>query len=412
MGTEMSLVSAVIARLDDAAYHLAAFGGLVFPFALLIEAPIIMMLAASTALCVDQASFLRLKRFSTLLGVRLSVLHALIAFTPLYDVILVTLIDPPVGAIEPGRLGMQWMTPWTWAIADRRFHQGVLIRFERSRSVVVGTVVRLLTMGSILLAGLVWGTLPGVLVACSALSIGVIAEMVTARLFARAVVAGPLRAAEPGPPLTLRRLLRFYIPLAITPILHLALLPIGAASIARMPMPLENLAVLSPVNGLVFMTRSVGIAFNEVVVSLSGRVGAGRVLRRFAWGLAVMTSLSLVLIAGTPLSEWWFSLLSGLSTELVDVARVALPFAVLLPGLTVFVSLFNGFLLHAQQTRAIPESVGIALAVSSLILAAGALSDLLPGVQVTLIAFSVGTLAQVLWLRFRQPGEAVSESSP
>jgi hypothetical protein len=257
----------------------------------------------------------------------------------------------------------------------------------------------------------VWGSLPGVVVACSALSVGVIAEMITARLFVRPVVAGPLRTAEPGPPLTPRRLLAFYIPLAITPILHLALLPIGAASIARMPMPLENLAVLSPVNGLVFMTRSVGIAFNEVVVSLSGRIGSARVLRRFAWGLAVVTSLALVLIAGTPLSELWFSLLSGLTPELVGVAGIALPLAVLLPGLTVFVSLYNGLLLHAEQTRAIPESVGIALAVSSLILAAGALSDLLPGVQVTLIAFTVGTLAQVLWLRFRRPADAGSDSS-
>ena len=65
MGTEMSLVSAVIARLDDATYHLAAFGGVVFPFALLIEAPIIMMLAASTALCTDRNAYRTLLRFCT-----------------------------------------------------------------------------------------------------------------------------------------------------------------------------------------------------------------------------------------------------------------------------------------------------------------------------------------------------------
>lgn len=403
MGTEMSLISAAIARLDDAAFHLAAFGGLVFPFALLIEAPIIMMLAASTALCTDRAAFVTLLRFSTVLAAGLTVVHALLAFTPLYDLVLVPLMDPPAGALEPGRLGLQWMTPWTWAIADRRFHQGVLIRFGRSRSVVVGTGIRLLCMGGVLGAGLLHGNLPGVMVAGGALSVGVLAEMVSARLFARPVVAGPLQAAEPGPPLTLPRLLRFYVPLAITPILHLALLPIGAASMARMPMALENLAAWSPVNGVVFLVRSVGIAFNEVVVSLSGRPGAPRVLWRFAVGLALATTAVLLGGALSPLSSLWFSGLSGLSPELVDVARSALPFGVLLPALTVFVSLYNGVLLHAHQTRAIPESVALSLVVSALLLAAGVATGLLPGAQMTLLAFSVGALAQVVWLRLRQP---------
>ena len=51
MGMEMSLVSAAIARLPDAKFHLAAFGGIVFPIALLIEAPIIMMLEIGRASC-------------------------------------------------------------------------------------------------------------------------------------------------------------------------------------------------------------------------------------------------------------------------------------------------------------------------------------------------------------------------
>ena len=113
MGTEMSMVSAAIARFPDASFHLAAFGVIAFPVALLIEAPIIMMLAASTALSIDADAFGRLKRFSTLCGVSLSALHALIAFTPLYDLLLIGLIDPPAESIEPGRLGMRWMTPWT-----------------------------------------------------------------------------------------------------------------------------------------------------------------------------------------------------------------------------------------------------------------------------------------------------------
>ena len=116
MGTEMSLVSACIARLDDAAFHLAAFGGLVFPFALIIEAPIIMMLAASTALSRDSDSFRRLQRFMTCLAVILTILHALLAFTPLWEWVVVPALDIPSMVQAPARESFAWLLPWTWAI--------------------------------------------------------------------------------------------------------------------------------------------------------------------------------------------------------------------------------------------------------------------------------------------------------
>ena len=70
MGVELPMMSAVIARLAEPRLNLAAFGGVVFPVALLIEAPIIMMLAASTALSRDRDSFVRLRRFAVTAGRR------------------------------------------------------------------------------------------------------------------------------------------------------------------------------------------------------------------------------------------------------------------------------------------------------------------------------------------------------
>ena len=57
MGAELPALSAVIARLPHPEINLAAYGGVVFPLALIIESPIIMLLAASTALCKDWASY-------------------------------------------------------------------------------------------------------------------------------------------------------------------------------------------------------------------------------------------------------------------------------------------------------------------------------------------------------------------
>jgi hypothetical protein len=169
-----------------------------------------------------------------------------------------------------------------------------------------------------------------------------------------------------------------------------------------MQMPLLNLAAWPPVNGLVFMSRSVGIAFNEVVVSLSGRPKARAVLRSFALKLGMCTSALLALVAATPLSHAWFAWVSGLEPELLAVAQAGLPAGVLIPALTVLVSLYTGFLVHAHQTRAIPESVGLSLLTIVLALAVGVWSDGTSGVQVTLLAFTLGALVQTLWLRHRQ----------
>src|SRR5690606_29339146 len=166
MGLEMPVVSAVIARLADpelhlaayggvvfpVAHHLAAYGGVVFPVALIVEAPVIMLLAASVALARDVASYRLIYRFMMWIGAGLTLLHALLAFTPLFDLVLVPLFDPPAGVVEPARLGLKIMLPWTWAIGYRRFMQGLLIRFGRSHHVSIGTALRLVSVAAVSLA--------------------------------------------------------------------------------------------------------------------------------------------------------------------------------------------------------------------------------------------------------------------
>jgi hypothetical protein len=87
----------------------------------------------------DWASFARMRRFMMIASAALTALHVLIVFTPLYDVIARHLLGAPEEIIEPGRTGLRLMLPWTWSIAYRRFHQGVLIRFGRSGMVGRGT---------------------------------------------------------------------------------------------------------------------------------------------------------------------------------------------------------------------------------------------------------------------------------
>jgi hypothetical protein len=402
MGAELPALSAVIARLPYPEINLAAYGGVVFPLALIIESPIIMLLAASTALCKDYASYLTVRRFMMIAGAALTALHIVIAFTPLYYVVVEGILGVPDVIVEPARIGLMIMTPWTWSIAYRRFQQGVLIRFGHSRAVGMGSVIRLSADALVLATGYLIGSIPGIVVATSAVAAGVISEAVYAGFRVRPVICNQVVPAEPvQPPLTYPTFFSFYIPLVFTSLLTLLATPIGSAALSRMPNALASLAVWPVLSGLVFMVRGSGVAYNEVVVALLDRRGSLMSLRRFAGLLAGLTTALLVLIVATPLSRFWFEGVSALSPELAALARTGLWLALPIPLLSVMQSWHQGTILYGGRTRGITESVAIYLATSAVILTAGVLSGSVTGLLVAMVAMALSFATQNAWLWWR-----------
>ncbi len=413
MGAEGPIFSAMVGNLADETVHLGAFGGIAFPVALVVEGPIIMLLAASTALCGDLQSYLKVKRFMWASALLLTIVHAAIAFTPLFDLIARQIMGLPEELLEPGRLGLQILTPWTAAIAYRRFTQGVLIRFNQSRMVMVGTMVRLVTLITVLPIGGWVLDLPGIAAGTLAMSCAVIAEAFFASWAARPIVRERLPAMPaPKNPVTRRSFLVFYIPLAMTPLITLMLQPAGAAAMARMPMAELSLAAWPAVHGLVFLLRSTGFAYNEVVVSLLGRPGAKPALRRFALLLGATTSGILALLALTPLASWFFREVSGFDPELEKICATALLFAMLMPAYQALQSWFQGQLVHARRTRGITEAVTLyaVLATSGLAIATLGIRfgdnqilapNTWPGIYAAIAAFTVAGVSQTIWLARR-----------
>jgi hypothetical protein len=402
MGVELPLVSAIIARTANPEPSLAALSSLIYPIALMVEAPIIMLLAASTALCTDWASYQKLRRFTHVSGLLLTLLHVVIAFTPLYDLIAESVVNVHPSVVEPGRVGLQIMTPWTWAIASRRFQQGVLIRFERSRAVVEGTLIRLSTVALVLAVGISTVPMSGIAFGTLAIAAGVIAEAGYASFRTRAVLRDRVRPAAVDPnPLTWRHFYHFYLPLALTPMMTLILQPMGAAAMNRMPEKMASTATWSSVYGLVFMFRSAGFAFNEVVVTLIAAPDGVRVLRRIAWIMACLMVGLLTALAFTPLGGLWFGEAANLSPALTAVAVQALVFAVLMPGYSVLQSFYQGALVHSRKTRGVTEAVALYLLISTALLVAGIVWGHFRGIEFVLVTFTVAGLLQTVWLGYR-----------
>ena len=402
MGAELPAISAVVARLPNPGINLAAYGGIVFPLALIIEAPIIMLLAASTALCKDIASYRKMRRFMMVAGGTLTALHLLVALTPIYYFVVVNILGAPAEIIEPGRIGFILMTPWTWSIAYRRFNQGVLIRFGHPQTISVGTVIRLSADLAVLAVGYRLGDLQGIVVATLAVSAGVISEAVYVGIMVRPVIKHELKLAPPvSPVLTLRSFLAFYVPLAMTSLLFLLAQPMGSAAISRMPMALESLAVWPVVSGLVFMFRSLGVAYNEVVVALLDEPRSFVSLHRFTGWLSLASTLALLVMTVTPLSSWWFSTVSALPPELAAMAGLALWFALPLPFLSVIQSWYQGAILHGRVTRGITEAVLVYLVISIALYMIGVAWGQVPGLYIGLLVISISMAAQTVWLWVR-----------
>lgn len=402
MGSELPIVSAVLARLAQPKIHLAAYGGVVFPIALIIEAPIIMLLAASTALSKDWDSYCKIRKFMMWAGFLLTVAHFAFASTPVYYLVVEGLLGAPEEIIEPARLGMMIMIPWSWSIAYRRFHQGVLIRFDHSQTVGSGTVVRLLANASAMVIAVSIGGLPGIAVGTIGIATGVITEAVFIGWRVRPIIRDELQPARKvDPPLTRKAFIDFYVPLAMTSTLLLIVQPMGSAALSRMPLPLESLAAWPVLGGFIFMFRSMGFAYNEVVVALLDEQGSLASLRKFTRILFWGATVAMFFIAATPLSRFWFVIVSGLEPDLANLAQFGLWLAILWPGLAVIQNWFQGAIVNGKVTRGVTEAVVVFMLVSGGILLLGILIHTTTGLYVGIAAFVIGQAAQDVWLWIR-----------
>jgi Na+-driven multidrug efflux pump len=365
MAFEQPFLIAFIARLTDAKVNLAAFG-IAGSFAMIFEAPIIMLMSASTALVTGHHSYKKLKHFTDLLNFGVTGLQVIMLIPPVFNFIVIRLMGVPEDVARLAHIALIIFLPWAASIGYRRFYQGILIRNNLTRRVTYGTMVRLsviVIMGVILYSAGVKGAYVG----AAAMSLAVFSEAVATRIMAASTVKMLVgKEDKENGHLNLRSISRFYYPLAITSLLSLGVHPFVTFFLGRSNMAVESLAVLPVVNSLVFVFRSLGLSYQEVNIALIGKQRQNfRLLRNYAVSLGVIVTVLITLIAFTPLADLWFIKISGLSEELADLSYLPLQIMVLLPALTVLLN-FQRSLLVIQGTTG-PISVATAVELTGII---------------------------------------------
>ncbi len=402
MTAEGPFISAVINRLPDEVVMLAAMG-IVYSLAVLIESPIINLLATSTALVEDRPSYLLLRRFTLQWMLGLTAISVLLAFTPLFDLVVVDLLQTPsavAGWVQPG---LKIMIFWSAAIAWRRFLQGVLIHFDRTRRVAWGTVVRLIASGgSALVLGL-WSGWPGIIIGSSALMLGVIAEAGYATVAVRPILRGQLGPAseiKDTDLLSYQELFWFHLPLAGTSILALLAQPLVTSSLARLENPTISLAAWPVMFQLTLMMRAAAFAWPEVVIALNRERVDFPPLRRFSINLSGVLTLLMALFAFTPLAAVYVFVVQD-TTELVgEMVRQTMPLFLFFPALAVFTSFLRGLLIGKRVTKEVNTGMLINLIATAAILATGVVIRM-PGLPTAAVALNVAAAAEAIYLAWR-----------
>lgn len=398
MGLEGPYIAAIVARMPDAAYNLAAYG-VAFSIAWIIESPIMMVLTAANALVRCRESLRALRRFTYALNASLTVAMVIVALPPVF-VRLAGLMGLPPEVARLAHLATVVVIPWPAAIGYRRFYQGLLVRAGLTRRVAYGTVVRLTAM-SATAAGLAWlSAIPGAVIGGIALTAGVLAEAAASRWMSRHVVAALESTPRPAdhPSLTTRGIVQFYYPLALTSVLSLITLPLITFFMGHSRQPLQSLAVLPVINAFVFLFRSGGFAYQEVAVALAGtRREHEAGVRRVSRLLGGVASAVLALVAFTPLADLWFVSLSGLTPEMAAFAIGPVRILMLLPALEYLLQTQRAMLILARRTRLVTIGTGVeALGLSiTLALCVGWLD--LVGATAAVVAVMVGRLGANLF---------------
>ncbi|MCX7979857.1 MAG: hypothetical protein N3A68_02275 [Bacteroidia bacterium] len=348
MAVEGPLLVGLLGRLPEPTANLAAFS-VAFAIAMFVEAPVMMLLSAGAALTRDKLSYERLWRFATAMNLLLTGIIVFLALPGVFQVVngKVWKLPAEVAQRVAGAIGL--LIPWPAAIGYRRLWQGVLIRQGRSRLVAWGTVLRLVGVGvGATLALRLFPSWPGVWVAATALSTGVVTEMLAIRLWAAPYLK---RLALPTvAPYAYPQILRFYFPLLLTSLLNVALTPLLTTLMARGQLPILSLAAYPAVTHTVFLFSCIGVAYQEVVIVLLG-TRVERYLLPVARGIAVGTSGALLITAIPGIHEIWLGRVFALPREVLPLAHASLLIAAPMPAIVAYLAYAKGVFIWAHRTR-------------------------------------------------------------
>jgi progressive ankylosis protein len=353
------LITTTLAHLPAARSNLAAIG-IAKALAIFFESPIIMILHASNALAPQQASRVALWRFVLLAGGGLSLLLGIVALPDVFSLLGSKFLGVPTELSHLVRQVLFIMCLWPFAIAWRRYFQGLLIYHGNSHAVAVAGILRLVSVAIVLAVGFTI-QMSGVLLAGFALIVGVIVEAIAVTIAAYrcgATLLLPQSKDLPKLPHNLAQVWRFYCPLANSMLVVWGGRAILVGILARAQDASIALAAWPAAWGLVLVIANSTRMVQQIVIKYRNTV-SDRLLMVFALSVGLFCSFLLLLTITTNVGDRIIEGFIGSDRELVNNIK---PILLLCAGVPLLVALQNatqGFLVGEGRTGGVNQSTWI-----------------------------------------------------
>lgn len=210
----------------------------------------------------------------------------------------------------------------------------------------------------------------------------------------------------------LRGILVFWAPLAATWLMMSLEGPYLAATVARLPSPVANLAAYGLAFSLAWLAESPIIMLLTASTALAKDGPSFRALRRFVLLLNGLVTLLLLLILLPPVFHALTGGLLGLPPEVARLTHQAALFLLPWPAAIGLRRFYQGLLVRNHQTRRVAYGTVVRLGLMSATAAGLALASPLPGAAIGALSLSAGVVGEALasrWMARRLVRDLLAE---
>lgn len=396
------LLAAALARTSDPATALSGYG-VAFSLIGVIYAPLLVIQQVAAQRLLSVGDIRPVRRFTAVVGVLLSAVAAIVAFTPVGVFVFQTLVGVQDRILDEAISAMTGLWPVPALTGLRALHQGRLVAGHRTRPIAAATGVRTGVLATVAFA--LTTTPAGAWLGAAAFTAGLAAEAILVTLVPAPTPVVPERTE--GETEGEDRLLSFSTPLMLNVMLWWSTPLIINAVLARTPEPDCSIAAFTVVEAVAwFLTAPVGQLQHAALALVECRDTHRRV-RRFGAGLAVFVTLFLGILAVPAIRETILWTGFRLDPSLLEPAGLAFPVAALYPALYGLRQYYQGLYVRAGCTGLVGRSavLRITVIVAAAPILLGPMGENGARLGVTLQA--VGLLAEAAYLEIMARRQAL-----
>lgn len=370
IGSTHTVASATLARLPYPEISLAVFT-VARGISNIIKAPTLMSSQVVMAFVDDQYSYHLVKKASLVMASIFFFIIFLLGYTSLGGWVLKDIIGlTGEKQIELAYLALRITCFLPFVEIYRNFFQGIAVSLKKTKFIIPGIIMRLIFVFIFFWISVRVQLIPGTVVGSIAWLGGIALEGIFIYIYLKHYYVSPLKAVDQLPDknegnLSLKKIIKFFLPLGLMMFLTQGLQPIIQSGIARGALPTKSLAAYGVAWTLILFVAGPLRRIHQCSLVFAHRPGtiAWKKVLRFSLFIGFMVGILLLIIAITPLGFWLIHSVMAVKEDLTIMVQQTLLAFSLYPIIRSFRESYWGLLMQRQTTNIIAIAKGINLGI-------------------------------------------------